>query len=234
MGPIGFSTGAVARGEFELAIEVIKRLDLRAVELSALRETEVRELIRNLDSLPLGTFDFISFHAPSKLSNISEYELVSLLVEIAERGWPVVVHPDIVDDWAEWQKLGQSLCIENMDKRKPIGRNVAELSIIFEKAPDALFCLDLGHSHQCDATMFEAMGMIDAFKDRLSHLHLSQVNTNSRHESVSYTALTAFRKVVEFLPLDIPVILEAMVDKSEAEMLAQIRVSEFLFDKVPV
>ncbi|MGI0084760.1 MAG: hypothetical protein ACREBQ_06730, partial [Nitrososphaerales archaeon] len=66
MRPIGFSTGALAYGDFRRALDILQGKRIAAIELSALRETELAPLIGALDSLDLSAFTYISVHAPSK------------------------------------------------------------------------------------------------------------------------------------------------------------------------
>ena len=81
-------------------------------------------LLDSLDEiqLALAQFSYISVHAPSKRENLSELELVAQLGRVSAREWAIVVHPDMIVDFALWNKLGLALCIENMDKRKAGGR----------------------------------------------------------------------------------------------------------------
>ena len=72
------------------------------------------------------------------------------------RNWPIVVHPDAMFDFSLWREFGNLLCLENMDKRKPVGRTVQELDRIFQELPDASFCFDIGHARQVAPTMTEA------------------------------------------------------------------------------
>ena len=67
----------------------------------------------------------------------------SRLYEIRHRGWPIVVHPDTLYDFSLWRLLGDLLCIENMDKRKRVGRTVRELDYLFSEFPQASFCFDM-------------------------------------------------------------------------------------------
>src|SRR6266404_5981592 len=122
MRPIGFSTGALAYADFRQGLTIIRNHNLRTVELSALREAELQPLIDSLDDLPLGEFDYISFHAPSQLQAVSEEKVIELLTRVAQKNWPVIVHPDVIQTFERWAVFEGLLCIENMDKRKPIGR----------------------------------------------------------------------------------------------------------------
>ncbi len=216
----GFSTGALARGDFQQAITLLEQSSANAIELSAIREDEVKNLINSIDSLNLQKFDYVSFHAPSKLYSISEEELINMLEPIVQRGWPIITHPDIMSNYENWIKLGNCLCIENMDKRKNIGRTAFDLDQIFYKLPMASFCFDIAHARQVDPTMTEAYCMITKFKSRLREIHISTVNTQSKHEPLTYESLLSFRKLSEFIPDDIPLILESPVtpDRIELEM----------------
>lgn len=216
---IGFSTGALTKGDFRLALRLLQATSANAVELSALREDELRTLVAALDSLNLDKYEYISFHAPSKRQYMCETELVELLLPVAERQWPIIVHPDIISKYENWRILGGCLCIENMDKRKPIGRTSTDLEIMFEKLPEASFCFDIAHAHQIDPTMAEAYTMVSMFRDRLKEIHISSVNTQSQHEGITFEALLSFRKIADLIP-NVPVIIESTIipDKIETEL----------------
>jgi hypothetical protein len=68
----------------------------------------------------------------------------------------MIVHPDAMHIPAKWARFGDLLCIENMDKRKPIGQTVTDLADIFEALPRASLCFDIGHARQVDPTMSDA------------------------------------------------------------------------------
>jgi hypothetical protein len=211
MRPIGFSTGALAYADFLEGLSIVAANNLQCVELSALREEELEPLIGKLEDLELGGFRYISFHVPSKLRNLSEAKTVRLLKKVAERNWPLIVHPDIIQNFEEWTVFGALLCIENMDKRKPVGRTARELRIFFEKLPDACLCLDLGHARQVDPTMSVGLEILEYFGQRLRQVHVSEVNTNSQHDPITFETSLAFQKISSLIPEQIPVILESRV-----------------------
>ena len=131
MRPIGFSTGAVARGDFRHALERLRENHIEVVELSALRIDELDPLVSAITELDLRSFSFVSIHAPSRFVPELEQSVVDRLGLLAERDYPVVVHPDVMSTPRIWDVLGDKLLVENMDKRKPIGRNTLELRPFF-------------------------------------------------------------------------------------------------------
>ena len=230
---IGFSTGAIARGNFRAALSVLRFHNVDAVELSALRLEELEPLIEALPSLDLHQFSYVSFHAPSWFPPESEEWVLEQLKTVAARHFPIIVHPDAIANPDRWQDLGSNLTIENMDKRKPIGRNVKELRAVFERLPLAKFCFDIGHARQVDPTMTEAALLLRAFGDRLVEVHMSEVNTASRHDPISQNAVMAFSRVAGFIQEDIPIILEALIDQGQSDIGTELRRVLEVFSAVP-
>lgn len=196
---------------------------VRALELSALRECELHPLFDALDELDLSQFQYVSLHAPSAFPEEHEREVVHLLSRVIRRGWPIIIHPDALCDFRVWRPLGSLLCLENMDRRKSVGRTVVELQHLFTKLPEASFCLDLGHARQVDSTMSEAHLMLKWFDSRLRQVHVSEVNASSKHDQLSYASVLAFREVAHSLREEVPVILETPV--SENDLVSEIRVA---------
>lgn len=222
---VGFSTGALARQDVDRALSMLERRGITAVELSALRPQELLPLVERLDDLDLEKFEFVSFHAPSSIAPDYEPIAIEALKRVLDHGWPIIVHPDAITQYQNWAIFGDSLCIENMDKRKPIGQSAADLAHIFSELPDASLCLDLGHARQIDPTMSEATAIISRFRNRLLQLHVSEVNAESRHDPLTREAVMAFSKVAHLLPRDIPIILESRI--SEEDIETEIRIAEF-------
>lgn len=208
---IGFSTGALAYADFRQGLSIIRDHGLRSAELSALREGELEQLVSSLENLDLSGLEYISFHAPSRLEVLTEGKVIELLHAAAARNWPLIVHPDVIESFDRWAMFGDLLCIENMDKRKPIGRTARELALLFEKLPNASLCLDLGHVRQVDPTMSVGLEILECFGSKLRQLHVSEVNTNSQHDPLTYETTLAFQKICSLIPESIPVILESRV-----------------------
>ena len=214
MRPLGFSTGALAYGDFRSALRILASTNATSVELSALRQSELEPLVSALGELRLDQYSHISVHLPSSVQ--PEFEAVILkLVDRFPPEWPLVTHPNIISHWSGWKALGNRVCIENMDKRKPIGQTAKNLAEIFETVPDASLCFDIGHARQVDPTMSEASAILHRFRDRIRQLHVSEVNTQSKHDPLSFESILAFHKVSHLVPTDVPVILESKVEESE-------------------
>src|SRR5260370_1424941 len=215
---IGFSTGALARGDFRKALAILRQHNVAVVELSALRIEELTPLVTALPSLDLERYSFVSVHAPSRFARDSEKWVVGQLCLLVERGYPVIVHPDVIFDREKWRVLDSRLVIENMDKRKAVGRTVRELGEIFEMLPAARFCFDIGHARQVDPSMTEAALLLKGFGDRLVEVHMSEVNTASRHDPISFNAVIAFSTICASIPEEVPIILEPLIDQGQSDV----------------
>jgi len=79
MRAIGFSTGALAKGDFEKGIALQNEHDVDAIELSALRETELEPLVEAIASLVLTRFSYISVLAPSRFVLHDEPWMIELV-----------------------------------------------------------------------------------------------------------------------------------------------------------
>jgi len=213
MRPIGFSTGALAKGNFARGLAMQRALpQIDAIELSALRDHELSGLVDAIPTLDLDSFAYVSLHAPSKLQTLDEEIVFDLLLRLPP-SWPIIAHPELLQTRALWRQLGERLCIENMDDRKTEGRTVAELGELFEIFPEATFCLDLGHARQIDPTMTLAILMLREFGDRLRELHVSDVGSHGEHLPLGATARHSFARVVHLVPADCPVIIESTIDR---------------------
>jgi hypothetical protein len=210
----GFSTGAIAPGDVERGLRLLRDHAADAVELSALRDFELGTLMSEADGLDLARYRYVSVHAPSKLDGMSERECAELLEPCVQLGWHVVLHPDAIEDSACWDSFGEFLCLENMDKRKRDGRTVEELTPWFERFPSASFCLDLAHAQQVDPSMILTGQLINAFHDRLVQVHLSELNNESSHRPLSLGMVDLLQRFAHRLP-PAAIVLESQVQESE-------------------
>jgi hypothetical protein len=217
---VGYSTGAIALGDFSRALALLSAYNFQAVELSALRIAEVEPLLHALPSLSLGHYRYISFHAPSAFKEDEEEHLVSLLSKLPE-AWPIVLHPDSIYRASRWASIASRLAIENMDRRKNTGRSVSELEQVFKLLPKAKMCFDLGHARQVDPSMIGAYRLLNTFAPRIVQLHISEVDTLNRHDVISRAAEMAFLQVRQFIPPNAAVILESRVPEKDIGLEAE-------------
>jgi hypothetical protein len=228
---VGFSTGALAFGDFARALELLEPTRANAVELSALRCVELPQLLNALPSRLQKLnerYRYISLHAPTDFQD--ERGVVRDLAYAADMGLNVIVHPDTIRDVSLWRELGSRLCLENMDSRKPTGRTAEELNRFFVDLPEAKLCFDIAHARQVDPTMTDATRILSEFGDRLVQAHLSEINSKGKHFAMSYGAKRAFEIFAAAL-LQVPVILESVV--SEAEIAAEIDETEKILNYRP-
>jgi hypothetical protein len=217
MRPIGFSTGALAYHDFRKGVNILLESNVSVVELSALRQRELEPLVSALNTLELSRFSYISFHAPSKLEQGTEPNIVALLSQVTQRGWPIIVHPDVIRNFGLWESFHELLFIENMDKRKAVGRTASELAFFFKRLPEASLCLDLGHARQVDPTMSDATLILERFGKRLRQVHISEVSSRSTHDPLTAGALMAFGRVSHLIPNEVPIVLESPVRQDQVE-----------------
>jgi len=65
--------------------------------------------------------------------------------------------------------------------------------------------------------MTEAYLMLKAFGARLRQVHLSEVNTRSKHDPLSDGSILAFREVAHLIPEHIPLILETPIPEPQID-----------------
>jgi hypothetical protein len=72
--------------------------------------------------------------------------------------------------------------------------------------------------------MTEAYVMLREFGSKLLQVHVSEVNTSSKHDLLSFTSILAYQEVAHLIPPNVPLILETPVaeDQMEAE-IAKVR-----------
>jgi hypothetical protein len=63
--------------------------------------------------------------------------------------------------------------------------------------------------------MTEAYSILKRFRSKLAQLHVSEVNSRSRHDLLSYTTIQSFRDVAHMIPPGTPLILETPVSRDQ-------------------
>jgi sugar phosphate isomerase/epimerase len=139
---------------------------------------------------------------------MEEAPLVEALARLADRADAIVMHPDTMVDPEPYRALGRKLVLENMDARKDCARTAEELAPWFAALPEAGFCFDIAHASSLDATMTAGAELLDAFRGRLRHVHLSSMGHSLHHVPLTEDDEELFAPVLHRC-LDVPWILEA-------------------------
>lgn len=207
---VGCSTGFMSesRGDWPALVSRAVAQSSFAVELAALGEPELPGLVRYLEGRPAMPFLFVSVHAPSKHRRIPESDLVRMLSRLPCWIDAVVVHPDSIEAIDLYRQLGRKLAIENMDSRKPLGQTADDLAPFFDELPDAGLCFDVAHAKSVDPSMAEGERILDAFGDRLRHVHLSSLDDRCHHVPLEASDEALFAPLLSRCR-DVPWILEA-------------------------
>jgi sugar phosphate isomerase/epimerase len=95
-----------------------------------------------------------------------------------------------------------------MDAGKHDGCTVDGLSRWFDALPEAGFCFDIAHAWSVDDTMAAGTELLDAFRTRLRHLHLSSLSPDLHHVPLTEEHEELFTPLLQRC-LDVPWILEA-------------------------
>lgn len=206
----GFSTGALAKGDFNSALSMLEGYTLPAIELSALRVQELPALLDSFATLPLRGYEHVTIHAPSKFAAEAESAVADQLARVAHLVNGFIVHVEAIVDAAPWRALGAKVFVENADGRKRTGRTTEELLRVLDQLPDAKVCFDIAHVHQVDPTLLEAYRMVHAIGDRIGQIHVSQLDHACHHQALSRGIATEFARLAPLLP-HTAVILESVV-----------------------
>lgn len=217
--PLGISTGVFAglRDDWPALIDQACKVSTFAVELSALSGSEMPGLLAYLRAKPRLPFRYVSVHAPVKHQDLDDPALVQQLSGLPLWVRSIVAHPDSIVKPNAYRALGTRLVLENMDDRKATGRKADEMDAFFHALPEAGFCFDIAHAHSIDPSMDVAKELLDRFRSRLRHVHLSSLS-GGRHTPVAADHESPFMEVLDRCR-DVPWILEAPPPESWTERL---------------
>lgn len=208
--PMGVSTGFMwdSRGNWAKQVDAARRTSAFAAEFSVLSEPELPGLLEFFEAQPRLSFRYLSVHGPSKHREMDEEDLVGMLTRLAPYCDGIVMHPDTIEDPRAYLPLGSKLILENMDARKRFGRTAAELKHLFDVLPSAGFCFDIAHAWSIDSTMSNGRELLETFKLRLRHVHLSSMSEDLHHVPLTEDDERGFWPLLSRC-LDVPWILEA-------------------------
>jgi hypothetical protein len=212
LGPvaIGVATEVFAEREWPALVACAVDWSRAAVELSALNAADLDSIAAFLRRSP-PQVPYLSLHAPVALERGGEERLVARLAEIRSCVAAIVQHPHLVQEPAAFATMGDRLVLENMDARKDSGRDVAELAPYFDALPEAGFCLDVAHVKTIDPELKLAHELLDRFGTRLRELHVSGIDGDCNHVSLTIDAVESYADVLR-RSRHVPWILESLPD----------------------
>lgn len=77
------------------------------------------------------------------------------------------------------------MVLENTDNRKILGQTAADLVPYFDELSQAGLCFDVAHAASVDRTLTVAHELLDVHRHRLRHVHLSSLDEDSPHHSLT-------------------------------------------------
>ena len=164
-------------------------------------------MVAYLTAKPRLPFSYVSVHAPVKNRALDDAQSAHLLNSLPAWVRSIVTHPDVLAELAPYRELGTRLVLENMDDRKGSGRTAEELGVVFDKLPEAGFCLDVAHAALIGPTMEVADELLDRFRSRLRQVHVSSLH-EGHHVPITDNDEERFAGILERCR-DVPWILEA-------------------------
>lgn len=226
MSQIGFSTGCLYKTELDIfrSVDFFRTVGSNAIELSLADDPSIDYFLDRFKQQPefmnkIRKYNFISVHAPFKkvrYSNDSDTRnRLSKLGRIVDLTGAnvVVVHPNDVTDFDLLKQSGLPITLENMDSKKTCGLDVKYFEEIYRKT-DFSFVLDLKHVYEHDSSMNLALKFLEAFHQRLSHLHVSGTSEIGKHYPLYNSDNKDVISSVLKNPLcrKVPIVLEGIFD----------------------
>ncbi|HST14576.1 MAG TPA: hypothetical protein VLJ44_06980 [Gaiellaceae bacterium] len=194
----GISTGAYEkeRDTWSAAVDRARREGWPCVELCAILPPLLSTLAPYLSQAgdDLGGFERISIHAPVGIE--SGDVVVQAIVRLPLDG-DVILHPDLYSTADTVYSLGDRAVFENMDVAKSFGRTVEDLTTVYERFPEASFCLDVAHVWTNDRSLILGHDLLDAFGDRLRQLHVSGIEPDGTHRKTTEDDLSLYAPLLE-------------------------------------
>jgi hypothetical protein len=195
----GIATGAFLeeRDDWDASISRAVAGDWPFLELTAVTEQLLGTLRDFLERHGdrLRAFARVSLHAPIVVE--TSVEAVARELGRLSEEFDLVVHPDVYADEPSVGRLGERVVFENMDVQQAFGRSEADLRSVFERHPEAGFCLDVAHVWTNDPSLRLGHDLIDAFGDRLRQLHVSGIEPDGTHRPTTAADLELYGQLLD-------------------------------------
>lgn len=219
---IGFTNGTFYRDEsidrwgketMDVFLEAgCQTLELNCIDLDSLDDG------LSMDPKIIADFEYISMHAPSKITYKDDNETRKILEKMENFCkrfgiTTVVLHPDVVEDWEVIKEFPNiPFAVENMDQNKNFGTTLKELKSVLD-GTNFSFVLDINHVLTLDPSLELANKLINSFEDRLVEVHLSGYRENLLHAPLFETKQDELIDLVK--DLGAPIIIESVLETFE-------------------
>ncbi|MFH1427769.1 MAG: hypothetical protein ABIG60_04565 [Patescibacteria group bacterium] len=210
---LGFSTGFFYKFGQPMSREAIllcKKLGCQAIELCGVLPERIN-LLKNIKKNDLHKFKYISLHSSGLMKYKNNNKTKSMLDIIQEAHDKlnfncVIIHPDLIEDWAVFKNYTFPLAVENMDRLKKSGKTPRSFKKILANKKIKLV-LDLNHCYTIDKSMKLAEKFYHNFKKQICEIHLSGYkNKNELHVPLFKTKQNIILRAVKN---DLPIIIES-------------------------
>jgi hypothetical protein len=206
----GIATGAFVeeRDDWDAALDRAGSEGWRTVELTAITGERFDALERLFDHNQNAclAFERVTIHAPVRFD--SPVDGIVRRLAVVKPALDVILHPDVYADEPAVLRLGRRAVFENMDVQKSFGRDVTDLQLVFDRWPDAGFCLDVAHVWTNDRSLALAHDLVTAFGDRLRQLHVSGIEPDGTHRPTTRVDLDLYSPLLARCT-NVPWLLEA-------------------------
>jgi hypothetical protein len=191
---LGIATGSweAERDDWDAAIARAAREEWPYLELTAVGNSRL-DALAGVAPATLASFERVSLHTPS--GGLTPAELVAQVAALPFEP-DLVLHPDVWRD-ESLRVFGARAVFENMDVNKQFGVWPSDLAEVFERFPDAGFCLDVAHVWTNDTSLVLGHDLLDAFGDRLRQLHVSGIDPDGTHRVTTPADLELYAPLLE-------------------------------------
>ncbi|MCK5332471.1 hypothetical protein KAJ41_01245 [Candidatus Parcubacteria bacterium] len=234
----GFSTGCLYKLDINVyqRIKLYSQLGADALEIMFNDSNQLenfqtsKEIVSDIEK-----YKFVSLHAPNDKNSKYNFSLQSkkmieklkFLCETFEVSG-IVFHPNTIESLSVLERSGLPILLENMDIRNHIGIDPE----YFEKIKnnyDFGFVLDFQHVFENDPLMESVKDFIQVMGDKLRHIHLSGQTDFSNHYPSSLAANREEIKKSFSAKIQVPIILEGVLEKDMSKDVSKILLRELEF-----
>jgi len=226
---ICFATGSIwrwAENRGEL-LSFIKKLHVQGVELTTGNISQFYKFRMSAKDISwLREMDRVSIHAPFRMKRDARSpKEVENILEMLEKMYQktkatlVIIHPLDLPPLEVLSNYSMAISTENLPKNRKI--TIRKLKNIMAKYPEMGFCLDVGHAYSWDRFMVGKL--VDAFRDRITQVHLHGCYRKKDHLSLRNVSKTYIKSLEPIRSLNVPLVIEEdMIFRNLAKLCEEV------------